>query len=497
MANRSQYTCTHIVNGEAIDTSETFFEHLNPNTATVLTRVPLASPELVNQAVQAAKAAFAEWANTPIVKRSQIFYRYKRLFEDQFAALAQLLSTEHGKNVNEAKGSLRRGLEVIELACSLPAVYKGETLRNVGGGVDYETHRFPLGVCVGITPFNFPAMIPLWMFPISVMAGNTFILKPSPQTPLTSTRLVELAGEAGLPPGVLNIVHGGKEVVDALLTHPDIQAISFVGSTPVARYIYQQGTNAGKRVQASGGAKNYALVMPDAPIDNTVNALISSVFGSIGERCMATSVVIGTDAAIDRILPSLKNVAQQLTLGRTDGQNIPDIGPVVSKEHQERIEGYIQKGVDEGAELILDGRNPFVADAPNGFFVGPTIFDRVAPDMTIAQEEIFGPVLSIIRVNSLQNAIAQINKSPFGNAVVVYTNSGRSAREIQDKAECGMVGINVGVPAPMSLFPFSGWKQSFFGDLHVQSSEGLDFCTKKKVVMKRWFDDDQLNDIVF
>jgi malonate-semialdehyde dehydrogenase (acetylating)/methylmalonate-semialdehyde dehydrogenase len=497
MAIPIQRTCTHIINGKAIETSETYFDHLNPNTATLLTRVPLASPELVNQAVHAALAAFDDWANTPIVKRSQIFYRYKTLFEEHFEDLAKLLSIEHGKNVNEAMGSLRRGLEVIELACSLPAIYKGETLRNVGGGVDYETHRFPLGVCAGITPFNFPAMIPLWMYPVSIMAGNTFILKPSPQTPLTSTRLVELAAEAGLPSGVLNIVHGGKEVVDALLTHPDIQAISFVGSTPVARYIYQQGTHAGKRVQAAGGAKNYALVMPDAPIDNTVNALISSVFGSIGERCMATAVVIGTDEAIDRILPALKSASQQLVLGRTDGQNIPDIGPVVSKEHQARIEGYIQKGVDEGAELILDGRNPVVENALDGFFVGPTIFDHVAPEMTIATHEIFGPVLSIIRVHSLHEAIAQINKSPYGNAAVVYTNNGRVAREIQDKAECGMIGINVGVPAPMSLFPFSGWKQSFFGDLHVQSHEGLDFYTKKKVVMKRWFDDDQLNDIVF
>ena len=490
-------SCSHIINGKKDDSAESYFIHHNPSTGDDLVQVPMASSALVDDAVSAAQAVFEGWANTPIVKRSQIMYKYKDLLESNFDDLAKLLSLEHGKIVVEAKGSLRRGLEVVELACSMPAVYKGDTLRNVGGGVDYETHRFPIGVCAGITPFNFPAMIPLWMFPVSIMAGNTFILKPSPQTPLTTTRLVELANEAGLPNGVLNLVHGGKEVVDKLLTHPDIKAVSFVGSTPVAKYIYQTGTHEGKRVQAAGGAKNYALVAKDAPIDNTVNALISSVFGSAGERCMATSIIIGADDAVDRLLPAIKKAAENMKLGRTDCENQPDLGPVISKEHKERIEGYIQKGIDEGAELVLDGRNPKVDGEPNGYFVGPTIFDHVKPGMAIADEEIFGPVLCIMRVPSIGEAITQMNKSPFGNAAVVYTNNGKLARALQDKVECGMIGVNVGVPAPMSLFPFSGWKDSFFGDLHVQDMEGIDFYTKKKVIMKRWFDSDELNAIVF
>jgi malonate-semialdehyde dehydrogenase (acetylating) / methylmalonate-semialdehyde dehydrogenase len=490
-------SCAHFINGEWDNSSESIFQHYNPSTGELLVDVPMASQETVKRAIASARDAFAGWSQTPIVKRSQILYKFKQLLEAEFDNLAKLLSLEHGKIVIESKGSLRRGLEVVELACSMPALYKGDTLRNVGGGVDYETHRFPLGVCAGITPFNFPAMIPMWMFPVAIMAGNTFVLKPSPQTPLTTTRLVELMFDAGLPKGVLNLVHGGKEVVDILLTHQDIQAVSFVGSTPVAKYIYQTGTNKGKRVQAAGGAKNYALVVQDAPIENTVNAIISSVFGSAGERCMATSIIIGTDEAVDRILPTLKSTAQNMVLGRTDIEYQPDLGPVISKEHKARIEGYIQTGVDEGAELVLDGRNPDVRDSNTGYFVGPTIFDHAKPDMTIVKDEIFGPVLTIIRVESIHEAVEQMNKSSYGNAAVVYTNNGKIARAVQEKAECGMVGINVGVPAPMGLFPFAGWKDSFFGDLHVQDMEGIDFYTKKKVIMKRWFDSDELNAIVF
>ena len=497
MNNITSNICAHFINGESIHDSNFCIPHHNPSSGELLANVPNATLDVVNSAVHSAKKAYVKWANTPIVKRSQVFYRYKMLVESHFNEIAKLMSLEHGKVINEAKGSLKRGLEVVELACSMPAIYKGETLRNVGGGVDYETHRFPLGVCVGITPFNFPAMIPLWMFPVAIMAGNSFILKPSPQAPLTSRKLVELASQAGLPDGVLNLVHGGKEVVDNLLVHPDVEAISFVGSTPVAKHIYQTGTNACKRVQAAGGAKNYALVMLDTPIENTVHSLISSVFGSAGERCMATSIVIGTDDAIDRILPFLIKSAQNMRLGRTDGDDLPDLGPVISKQHKERIEGYIQTGINEGAKLVLDGRNPKVDTAPDGFFVAPTIFDHVEPDMTIVKEEIFGPVLSIIRVNNMEEAIKNINKSPYGNAAVVYTNNGNAAREIQNRVECGMIGINVGVPAPMGQFPFSGWKNSFFGDLHVQSGEGIDFYTKKKVIMKRWFDSDELSAIVF
>jgi len=470
---------------------------INPSCGESISQAPMCNRKDIDLAVNAAKKAFHSWAATSVAKRTQIMFQYKQLLEEHFADIARLLSIEHGKNLNEAKGSLRRGVEVVDLACGLAGIFKGETLRNVGGGVDYESHRFPLGVCAGITPFNFPAMIPLWMFPIAITCGNTFVLKPSPQTPLTSVRLVELAASAGLPAGVLNLVQGGKEAVDALLDHPDIQAVSFVGSTPVAKYIYQTGTNAGKRVQAAGGAKNYAVITRHAPEESTVKAILSSVFGSSGERCMATSVLIGKDEAVDHFLPLIHDAAAKMRVGRTDGDDMPDMGPVISKEHLERIHGYIKSGIEEGARLVLDGRKLRVENAGNGYFIGPTIFDHVMARMRIAKEEIFGPVLSIMRVPDLYTAIEQINKSPYGNAVVIFTNDGEQARKIQDRANCGMVGINVGVPAPMALFPFSGWKKSFFGDLHVQSREGIDFYTKKKVIMKRWFASDALSETVF
>lgn len=498
MTTKINHPCKMFVGGEWQETVTGKSEPIiNPSCGESISQAPMCGKKDIDMAVEAAKKAYPSWASTPVVKRAQIMFQYKQLLEENFDAIARILSLEHGKNLNEARGSLRRGIEVVDLACGLAAVFKGETLRNVGGGVDYESHRFPLGVCAGITPFNFPAMIPLWMFPIAITCGNTFVLKPSPQTPLTSARLVELAASAGLPAGVLNLVHGGKEAVDVLLDHPDIKAVSFVGSTAVAKYIYQTGTNAGKRVQAAGGAKNYAVITRHAPEESTVKAILGSVFGSSGERCMATSILIGTDEAVDHFLPLIRNGAANLRVGRTDSDDIPDMGPVISKEHLERIHGYIDSGIEEGAQLVLDGRELVPENAGNGYFIGPTIFDHVTAGMRIAKEEIFGPVLSIMRVADLDAAIEVVNKSPYGNAAVIFTNDGKQAREMQDRVNCGMIGINVGVPAPMALFPFSGWKNSFFGDLHVQSREGIDFYTKKKVVMKRWFTIDKLSETVF
>ena len=409
--------CKHFINGQWINAQTTEQQAItNPSTGETISWSPLSGNKDVDDAVSSAAKAFAEWRDTPVTKRAQIMYRYKQLLEKNIDELSRLVTLEHGKNVIEARGSVGRGIEVVDLACSLPAVFKGETLHNVGGGVDYETHRFPLGVCAGITPFNFPAMIPLWMFPIAITCGNTFVLKPSPQTPLTSIRLVELLDEAGLPKGVINVVHGGKEAVDALLEHPQVQAVSFVGSTPIAKYIYQTGTNAGKRVQSAGGAKNYALLTQDAPVKETVDALIASAFGSAGERCMAMSIVIGTDGVIDKFLPHIRNAAAELIVGPTFGDETPDMGPVISQEHLGRIQNYITSGIEQGAKLILDGRKHDIINPSNGFFIGPSIFDHVKPNMRIAQEEIFGPVLCVMRVADFDAAMEQINTSPYGNA---------------------------------------------------------------------------------
>jgi len=480
--------CKQFIGGEWLESSsgETA-PVINPSTGDVITKVAWSNEADVRRAVKAAATAFPAWAETPVIKRSQILFRYKQLLEEHFDELGRLVTLEHGKTLDEAKGSVRRGIEVVDFACGLPALFKGETLHNIGGGVDYETYRYPLGVCAGITPFNFPAMIPLWMFPVALACGNTFILKPSPQTPLTSARLVELLHKAGLPAGVLNLVHGGKETVDAILTHPDIKAISFVGSTSVAKYVYETGTGQGKRVQSAGGAKNCAIIMPDAETEPTAHAIIASSFGSSGERCMAVSTIITVGDASEKILKAVHTIAASLKVGPTHSDPTVQMGPVISSEHLSRIRNYIEIGIKEGAELYLDGRTIKVIDEPNGFYVGPTIFRNVHPDMRIAREEIFGPVLCAIQADTLDAAIEIINKSEYGNAAVIFTKDGAAARELRHRAGAGMIGINVGVPAPMGLFPFSGWKDSFFGDLHVQSMEGIDFYTQKKVVMKRWF----------
>ena len=480
--------CKQYIRGQWIDaeTGETL-PVTNPSIGEIIAHVPMSGHDDISRAVSAASLAFPKWADTPVATRAQFMFLYKRLLEDNFTELAKLITREHGKTLEEAKGSVSRGIEVVNLACSIPMLIKGETLHNMGGGVDYESYRYPIGVCAGITPFNFPAMIPLWMFPIALTCGNTFVLKPSPQVPLTAIRLVELLGEAGLPEGILNLVHGGKEAVDALLQHPEVRAISFVGSTAVAKYVYQTGTLHGKRVQSAGGARNHAIVLSDAAINATVDAIMGSAFGCAGERCMALSNIIMVGAAAEKFLLPLLQAARNLKVGPTDRDLSVGMGPVISEEHRKKILGYIDVGVREGAKLLLDGRNVNVKAAPNGYYLDPTIFDQVTPAMCIAQEEIFGPVLNLIRVSDFASAIEIINKSPYGNAAVIFTGDGKAAREFKHRASCGMLGVNVGVPAPMAFFPFSGWKASFFGDVHIQGREGIDFYTQQKVVMSRWF----------
>jgi malonate-semialdehyde dehydrogenase (acetylating)/methylmalonate-semialdehyde dehydrogenase len=459
----------------------------NPSRGEVIAEVPLGGADLVDEAVESAAAAFPAWRDTPVVERARVMFRYRQLVEENFDRLCATVSREHGKTLVEARGSLFRGLENIEYSCGAPTLLMGDTLENLARGVDCETLLQPLGVCVGITPFNFPAMVPLWMFPLALVCGNTFVLKPSEKVPLTAIALVELLEKAGLPKGVLNLVHGGRECVDALLTHPKVRAISFVGSTPIARYIYETGTKNGKRVQANGGAKNYIVVMPDADVAKTVDSLSQAAFGCAGERCMAGSTALTVGAAAERVLPSLIDAARAIRVGPTDQAAQPDMGPVITAPHRDRVLSLVASGESEGAKVIADGRSVRVAEAPGGFYLGATIIDGVQPGMTLAREEVFGPVLNVMRMDDLDAAIAQANASAFGNGAAIFTNSGKAAREFKHRVKAGMVGINVGVPATMAMFPFTGWDESFFGDLHIQGREAVQFYTQQKVVSSRWF----------
>jgi malonate-semialdehyde dehydrogenase (acetylating)/methylmalonate-semialdehyde dehydrogenase len=459
----------------------------NPSTGEVIAEAPLGTAKHVDEAVQAAHDAFPAWRDTPPVERARIFFRYRQLVEQNFERLCQTVSREHGKTHAEARGSLFRGIENIEYACGIPSLLMGETLENLARGVDCETLHQPLGVCVGITPFNFPAMVPLWMFPVALACGNTFVLKPSEKVPLCAVLLTELLEQAGLPKGVFNLVHGGRECVDALLTHPKVRAISFVGSSPVAKYIYETGTRHGKRVQANGGAKNYIVVMPDADINKTVENLATAAFGCAGERCMAGSTALPVGKAAERLLPALIEAARAIRVGPTDRAAQPDMGPVITAQHRDRVLSLVASGEREGAKIVCDGRGVKIADAPNGFYVGATIVDQVQADMTLAREEVFGPVLNVMRMEDLDEAIAQANRSAFGNGASIFTNSGTAAREFKHRVKAGMVGINVGVPATMAMFPFTGWDDSFYGDLHIQGREGVQFYTQQKVVSTRWF----------
>jgi malonate-semialdehyde dehydrogenase (acetylating)/methylmalonate-semialdehyde dehydrogenase len=454
----------------------------NPATGQVIEQVPMSGTHEVDAAVRAALKAYPAWSRTALMERVRLMFRFKALLEDHFEDLAAIITRHHGKTLDESRGEVRRGIEVVDFACGAPTLLQGRTLRNVSGGVDQDLYRYPVGVCAGIPPFNFPVMIPLWMFPLAVVAGNTFVLKPSERTPLGGQRLAEIFLEAGFPEGVLNVVHGAREAVDALLTHPDVNAISFVGSAPVARHVYQTAAATGKRVQALGGAKNHIVVMPDADPEVTVPAILNSAFGNAGERCLAGSVAVAVGLAADRLLDGLKDAALKMVVGPGDEAGV-QVGPLIRADHRDRVAGYVDKGVAEGAELVVDGRGQM---ARPGFFFGPTILDRVTSDMSVGNEEIFGPVLSVARAANLDEAIAHANRMALGNMATIFTQSGHSAREFRERVEAGMTGINVPIAQPFAFFPFSGWKGSFYGDLHVHGTDGIDFYTRKKVVVTRW-----------
>ncbi|HVP00676.1 MAG TPA: CoA-acylating methylmalonate-semialdehyde dehydrogenase [Bryobacteraceae bacterium] len=469
-------TLQFYVNGKWEDSAGAPHPVMNPSVGEAIAQVPYATAAEVDCVAKLAHEAFLKWREVPVVDRVQVLYRYKALLDKNVDDIARILSTENGKTLDDAKASVRRAIQMVEVACGMPTLMMGDSLENVARGIDSQSIRQPLGVCAGITPFNFPAMVPMWMFPFAIACGNTFILKPSEKVPMTPTRTCELLHDAGVPQGVYNLIHGDKVAVDALIEHPLVRAISFVGSTPVAKYIYETSAKHGKRVHALGGAKNHLVVMPGADLEKTVEAIISSAFGAAGERCLAGSVLVPVGDVAEPLLRLLLETTNKIQLG-------VDMGPVVTEEHRKKIVGYIEKGVAEGAKALCDGREVRI----DGFFVGPTIFDAVTPSMTIAKEEIFGPVLSVIRVKTLDEAIALVNSSKFGNTTSIFTSDGRSAREYASRVECGMVGVNIGVAAPMAFFPFSGWKNSFFGDLHAHGKDAVAFYTEQKVIMTRWF----------
>nr|WP_233205172.1 CoA-acylating methylmalonate-semialdehyde dehydrogenase [Alkalicaulis satelles] len=477
----------HYINGARVSgASGRQGDVFDPNTGAVQARVPLASAAELARAVETAKAVQPAWAATNPQRRARVMFRFKELIERDMDDLAHLLATEHGKVVADAKGDIQRGLEVIEFACGIPHLLKGEYTEGAGPGIDVYSMRQPLGVVAGITPFNFPAMIPMWMFGVAIACGNAFILKPSEKDPSVPVRLAELMSEAGLPDGVLNVVHGDKEAVDAILHHPDIKAVSFVGSSDIAQYVYVTGAQNGKRVQAMGGAKNHAIILPDADLDQVARDLIGSAYGSAGERCMALPVAVPVgdktaDALIAKILPEIEKLVPGVS---TDPDAV--YGPVVSAAHKARVEGYIQMGVDEGAELIVDGRGFTLQGHEDGFFIGPSLFDRVRADMRSYQEEIFGPVLQIVRAKDLEEAARLPSDHPYGNGVAIFTRNGLAAREFASKVNVGMVGVNVPIPVPVAYHTFGGWKRSAFGDTNQHGMEGVRFFTKIKTVTQRW-----------
>jgi malonate-semialdehyde dehydrogenase (acetylating) / methylmalonate-semialdehyde dehydrogenase len=461
----------------------------NPSNGRILADVPYSTAEDVDRAVCAAAEALQAWSETPVVERARVMFRFREQLVIHSEELAHLITREHGKTLPEARASVHRGVEVVEFACGIPSLIMGQTLPNIARQVDCETVRHPVGVCVGITPFNFPLMVPLWMFPVAIACGNTFVLKPSEKVPLSAVRLGELLSDSGLPDGVFNIVHGDRACVEALLTHPLVRAISFVGSTAVARQIYETGTQHGKRVQAAGGAKNHLIIMPDADLDQSTSALQASAFGCAGERCMAGSVALAVGKIGDALVDRLSDKARSMKVGPTDGGDDVDMGPVITREHLERVAGYLDIGRSEGADVVVDGRT-HTPDG-DGFLIGPSIIDRVQPTMRVAREEIFGPVLSVIRADDLDHALAIGRDCPYGNGASIFTRSGWAARQFKQYFNAGMIGINVGVPAPMAWFPFTGWNRSFFGDLHIQGIESIHFYTQQKMTMTRWFESPQ------
>lgn len=457
----------------------------NPSTGQVIATVPLATTGEIDQVVQVAAAAQPAWAATPVVERCRLLFRFRELLSQRFDEVARLVTREHGKTLTEARSSVQRGLEVVEFACGIPSLLMGQSLPDIARGVDCETIRQPVGVCVGITPFNFPAMVPLWMFPVALACGNTFILKPSEKVPLTANLLGQIMVDAGCPAGVFNIAHGDKQAVDALLRHELVSAVSFVGSTSIAKYVYETGARHGKRVQSAGGAKNHLIIMPDADLHQAAAALQASAFGCAGERCMAGSVAVPVGDIGDRLVDLLCERATAMTVGPTDTGADVDMGPVISADHRKRIAGYLDEANGQGASVALDGRQNIPSGA--GFFLRPSVVDRADPGMKVVTDEIFGPVLSVIRAKSLDEALAVGRQSPYGNGASIFTSSGYAAREFRQHFNAGMIGINVGVPAPMAWFPFTGWNQSFFGDLHVQGLESIQFFTRQKTITTRWF----------
>ena len=476
----------HFINGRLVPDTARSQAVYNPSTGQVSKQVALAGKATVEEAIAAAQAAFVDWRNTPVLKRVRIMFEFKALLEANRDQICALIGAEHGKIVHDAAGELQRGIENVEYACAAPEFLQGEFSKNVGPGVDSWSEFQPLGVVAGITPFNFPAMVPLWMFPMALVCGNCFVLKPSERNPSASLYLAQLLQQAGLPDGVFNVVNGDKEAVDVLLAHEQIQAVSFVGSTPVARYIYATATAHGKRCQALGGAKNHAIVMPDADLDNVVNSLLGAAFGSSGERCMALSVVVAVgDAVADRLVAQISTAMAGLKVGAySDGGN--DFGPVITAAHKEKVEGYIASAAEQGATIVVDGRGVQPAGYENGFFVGATLIDHVTPDMLSYQEEIFGPVLQLVRVDSMQEAMALINRHIYGNGTCIYTRDGEAARYFSDHIQVGMVGINIPLPVPVAYHSFGGWKQSLFGDLGAYGPDGARFYTRRKTITQRW-----------
>ena len=479
-------TLRNFIGGEWVppQTAE-YLDLTNPATGESLGKVPLSGARDVNDAVAAAQAAFLKWRQVPPVVRARYLFKLKALLEEQFDDLAATVTRENGKTLDEAKGSVRRGIENVEHACGIPTLMMGKTLEDVASGIDCEYVRQPLGVFAAITPFNFPAMVPCWFWPYAIATGNTFILKPSEQVPFSPTRIIELAHEAGIPAGVLNLVHGAKDAVNALLAHPGIAGISFVGSSPIAKYVYQEAAKYGKRVQALGGAKNHVIVMPDADMDRAVANISESLFGCAGQRCLAGSVVVAAGKAYEPFRDKLLSAAKDLRLGYGLDPDV-NMGPVVSAKHKEKVLAYVEAGRKDGATLLLDGRATKVEKHPRGHFVGPTVFDGVQPDMTIGKEEIFGPVASVTHVSNLDEGIEMVRASGFANATSIFTQSGKAAREFRYRVGVSMIGVNIGVAAPMAMFPFGGTKGSFFGDLKAHGQDSIEFYTDKKVVISRW-----------
>ncbi|PRO69791.1 CoA-acylating methylmalonate-semialdehyde dehydrogenase [Alteromonas gracilis] len=476
----------HFINGETCTPKGRMQDVYNPATGEAEKLVLLASKATVNDAIVSAQSAFIEWRNTPVSKRARVMFKFKSLLEEHADEIIALIGAEHGKISHDAAGELQRGIENVEFACGAPQLLKGEHSKNVGPSIDSWSEFQPLGVVAGITPFNFPAMVPLWMFPLAIVCGNTFVLKPSERDPSCAIFLAKLLKDAGLPDGVFNVVNGDKEAVDQILDDERIKAVSFVGSTPIAEYIYSKANANGKRCQALGGAKNHAIVMPDADVDNAVNQLLGAAFGSSGERCMALSVVVAVgDKVADEIVDKMQSAMKSLKVGAfDDGTN--DFGPLITLQHKEKVEGYITSAAEQGANVVVDGRSPTVVGYETGFFLGATLIDKVTPDMTSYKAEIFGPVLQVMRVETMEQAMQLIDAHEYGNGTCIFTRDGEAARYFSDNIQVGMVGINVPLPVPVSYHSFGGWKRSLFGDLHAYGPDGVRFYTKRKTITQRW-----------